>query len=83
MEANLWNYDGVVLDNTAPVPLYNSFKLRKGGSKEGKGMWMRLPLALNINCDYMILERFYINAAAFAGVYLRNSNGKRFMNLLD
>ena len=81
VEANLWNYDGVVLDNTAPVPLYNSFKLRKGGSKEGNGMWMRLPLALNINCDYMILESFYINAAAFAGVYLRNSNGKKVHEL--
>lgn len=29
----------------------------------------------------MILERFYINAAAFAGVYLRNSNGKKVHEL--
>jgi hypothetical protein len=81
LNSNLWDYNNAVFNTTSPDPLYSLFKLRSHGSKEGKGMWMRLPLALNLQYDYMIRENFYVNAVAFSGIYLRNNNGKKVHEL--
>jgi hypothetical protein len=81
LESNLWDYNEQVFNPTSPEPLFSLFKLRSHGSKEGTGMWMRLPLALNLQYDYLVTENFYVNAVAFSGIYLRNNDGKKVHEL--
>lgn len=81
LETNLWYYDEKVWNPTSPVPLYDLFEGGTSGTKEGTGMWMRLPLAMNLQFDYMVRENFYVNAVALTGIYLRNNNGKKVHEL--
>lgn len=81
IDANMWDLDDKTFDSTSPVPMYNTFELRNGGSKAGKGFWMRLPLALNLQYDYLVRENLYVNATAFTAIYLRNYDGKRVHEL--
>lgn len=81
VDASLWDLDDEAFDTTAPAALYNTFELRKGGSKAGTGFWMRLPLALNTQFDYYAGHNFYINATAFAAIYLRNNDGRKVHEL--
>ncbi|MFM2016584.1 MAG: hypothetical protein RL007_240 [Bacteroidota bacterium] len=81
IDAQLWDLDDNTFDTTAPAAMYNTFELRQGGSKQGKGMWMRLPLALNVQYDYLIRENLYVNATAFTALYLRSYDGKRVHEL--
>jgi hypothetical protein len=81
VESNLWDYDNDVWNPTSPAPLYNLFDQRSQGSKEGTGMWMRLPLALNLQYDYFVGKSLYVNANVFSGIYLRNNNGKKVHEL--
>jgi hypothetical protein len=81
VEANLWDLDDETFDATSPVPLYNTFEARNGGTKSTSGMWMRLPLALNTQFDYNVGHDIYINATAFTALYLRNWDGKRVHEL--
>ncbi|MGL4596876.1 MAG: hypothetical protein ACRCYO_05075, partial [Bacteroidia bacterium] len=61
--------------------LFNTFEVRHIGSNEGDPFWMRLPLALNVNYDYMIRNNIYVNATAFTALYLRGTNGKKVHEL--
>jgi hypothetical protein len=79
--AQLWDIDDKTIDSTSPTPLYGTFELRNGGSKEGQGFWMRLPLALNAQFDYRITDDIYVNATAFTAMYMRNVNFKRVHEL--
>lgn len=81
VQSNLWDYDGDVWNPTSPVPLYNVFDQRTQGSKKGTGMWMRLPLALNLQYDYFVGKSFFVNANVFSGIYLRNNDGKKVHEL--
>jgi hypothetical protein len=81
VESNLWDYDNDVWNPTSPAPLYSLFDQRSQGSKEGTGMWMRLPLALNLQYDYFVGKSLYVNANVFSGIYLRNNNGKKVHEL--
>ncbi|GAB4130850.1 MAG: hypothetical protein Fur0041_00530 [Bacteroidia bacterium] len=81
VDANLWDLNDVLLDSTSPTSIYNTFEVRSGGSKKGKGYIMTLPLALNLQYDYMIREHLYVNATAFTALYLRNSNFKKVHEL--
>ena len=76
-----WDINDVIFDSTSPPPLYGTFKARTGGANAGDPFWMRLPLALNVNVDYMVRENFFINATAFSGLYFRNFNGKKVHEL--
>jgi hypothetical protein len=81
VNANMWDYDDDAFDLSSPNSLYNTFELRQGGSKEGKGFFMRLPLALNLQYDYYWKYNIYVNATSFTGIYLRNWDGKRVHEL--
>ena len=81
LKTNLWDYNNKVWNPTSPTPLYDLFELRSHGSKEGKGMWMRLPFALNLQYDYMVRENLYVNATAYTGIYLRNTDGRKVHEL--
>jgi hypothetical protein len=81
LETNLWDYDNDVWNPTSPAPLYSLFDQRSQGNKKGSGMWMRLPLALNVQYDYFVGKFLYINATAFSGIYLRNNDGKKVHEL--
>jgi hypothetical protein len=81
IETNLWDYDNDVWNPTSPAPLSSLFDQRSGGSKEGKPMFMRLPLAMHLQYDYFVGKFFYINATAFEGIYLRNNDGKKVHEL--
>lgn len=79
--ASAWDINDQVFDLTAPTQMYNTFQLRQGGAKQGTGFWMRLPLALNTQCDYYIAHNIYINTTAYTALYLRNWDGKRVHEL--
>jgi hypothetical protein len=79
--ANMWDLDDQTFDTTSPVPLYNTFELRQGGTNAGDGLWMRLPLAMNLQFDYMIRENFYVNATSFTAIYFRNNDGRKVHEL--
>lgn len=79
--ASLWDLDDKTFDSTSPPPMYGTFELRSGGSKAGKGLWMRLPLALTLQYDYRVNDDIFINATAFAAIYNRNFSTKRVHEL--
>lgn len=81
VNANMWNYDDETFDASSPTPLHNTFELRQGGSKQDKGFFMRLPLALNLQFDYYWKYNLYVNATSFTGIYIRNYDGKRVHEL--
>ncbi len=81
IDASMWDLDDQTFDNTSPTPMYNTFELRQGGTKQGDGLWMRLPLALNLQFDYFVGKDIYINATSYSGVYLRNYDGRRVHEL--
>lgn len=80
--ASMWDIDDKTFDLTSPAAMYNTFELRQGGSKAGDGLWMRLPLAMNLQFDYFWRNNIYVNAVAFTPVYLRNYDGKRVHELM-
>jgi len=77
----MWDLDDKTFDLTSPTPLYNTFELRQGGANAGKGLWMRLPLALNVQYDYMIRKDVFVNATAFSALYFRNTDGRKVHEL--
>jgi Family of unknown function (DUF5723) len=79
--ANVWDIDDKTIDTTSPPPLFGTFELRNGGSKEGNALWMRLPLALNLQFDYRITNDLYINVTSFNALYVRNVNYRRVHEL--
>ncbi len=81
LQSNLWDYNNNVWNSTSPSPLSSLFNSRSGGSKEGNGMWMRLPLALNVQYDYFVGKSFFVNATVISGVYLRNNDGRKVHEL--
>jgi hypothetical protein len=81
ISADNWVLNGPIFNATSPAAMYETFTERSGGSLQNKPFWMRLPLALNASVDYLIANHFYVNATAFAAVYLRNSNSKRVHEL--
>ncbi len=80
-DANMWDLDDKTFDLTSPTSLYNTFELRQGGASAGKGLWMRLPLALNVQYDYLIVKDVYVNATAFSALYFRNTDGRKVHEL--
>jgi hypothetical protein len=80
-DASMWDLDDKTFDLTSPTPLYNTFELRQGGANAGKGLWMRLPLALNVQFDYMIRKDVFVNATAFSALYFRNTDGRKVHEL--
>lgn len=81
IDASMWDLDDKTFDSTSPAPMFNTFEMRTRGSNAGKGLWMRIPLALNLQYDYLIRENLYVNATAFTAIYLRNYDGKRVHEL--
>ncbi len=81
VDANMWDLDDQTFDTTSPLPMFNTFELRQGGSKTATGLWMRLPLALNIQYDYMIRKDVFVNATCFSAIYFRNNDGRKVHEL--
>ncbi len=81
IDASRWDINDQVIDSTSPAGLFNTFEVRHIGSSEGDPYWMRLPLALNVNLDYMVRNNIYVNATAFTALYLRGTNGKKVHEL--
>lgn len=79
--ASLWDLDDKTFDSTSPPPMYGTFELRSGGSKAGRGFWMRLPLALTLQYDYRVNDDIFINATAFGALYTRNFSTNRIHEL--
>lgn len=81
VNANLWNTNGDPINPTAPTNVYSTFELRNGGADAEKGMWMRLPLALNLHGDYQFMPNVYVGANVFSPVYIRGSKMVRVHEL--
>lgn len=76
-----WDIDDDALDATAPTPVDASFDQFATGSEAAENMWMRLPLAFNINYDHRIMKNVYVNGSSFSAIYLRGNDGQKVHEL--